>query len=573
MMKKISLLWPYLKRHKLLLFLSVTAAVISSVGTIVATYVVGLAIDTVPGLGKVNNTALFFFLCLLSFLYLTASLFRWITARCANRISFSIACRLRKDAFAVLSRAPLSYYDTTPHGDILSKFSNDLDAVSDALSITLLQLFTGVVTIIVCIGIMFTIHAILALTVILVTPLCIFFAVFISKSCQKSFQEGQTALGDLSAFISERISAQKTTQIFSQEHRVCQAFSSLSETYREKATKAIFLSACVNPGTRFVNYTCYIIIGLVGATLALTQGLSVGMISTFLIYSNQFAKPFNDISSITTQIQTAAASIERIFSLLHAPEQPPESPKSQTIDRCKKQVCFDHVSFSYQPERPIIRDFSFCAKQGQMIALVGPTGCGKTTIINLLMRFYEPDAGTISIDGIDIKNLKKASLRHLFGMVLQDAWLSSGTVAENIAYGRPNASREEIVQAAKAAYADFFIKQLPNGYDTVITKETFSQGERQLLTIARAMLANPDIMILDEATSCVDTLTELRIQKAIEKLTKDRTSFVIAHRLSTIKAADLILVMDQGHIAESGTHETLMKKQGIYAQLQSLSHL
>lgn len=564
-----SYLLPYRKRILSVLIF----ALLESFGTVIGTYFIGRAVDTVPGKGSIDFKMLVIYLVILLIIFLSTSTFQWLDMTGANKIASSLARDLRKKAFDLLQKLPVSFFDTHPHGDILSHFTNDLDTITDAFSLGIVYLFTGILIVINSIVFMFMLNIILALTVLIITPLCILVAGLITRLCQRSFQQQQQAIGDLSAYVSEYIGNQKVVKVFGREKEEKEQFEIKAENLKKAATKAVFISAMNNPGTRFVNYFCYITVGLIGSFLVVKGHITVGILSSFLIYSNQFFKPINSISGITTQLQTAAAAIGRIFELLEQPTE--EEPATSEIEMsdCKGEVEFSNVWFGYTKDHPVIRDFSFKAKPGQMIALVGQTGCGKTTLINLLMRFYDVNKGSISVDGKDIREFSRDDLRNQFGMVLQDTWLFSGTIAENIAFGKKGATREEIVAAAKEAYADGFISRLPQGYDTPVQSDMLSQGEQQLITIARAILEGANMLILDEATSSVDTLTEQRIQKAVQELTRGKTSFVIAHRLSTVRAADQILVMDSGRIAEMGTHEELLKQGGLYKELYQKSHV
>lgn len=568
-MKNFRRLLGYAKKYRFQILLALVCALVSSLGVVAATYLNGVAIDHIHGPDAVDFPGLIQILIGLGVIYVISSLFQWFISRYANKVSYLVVRDMRRDTFHNLNLQPLSYYDNHPHGDIISRFTNDLDSVSDAMAVSITNAFSGIVTLISAVAFMFYLNVTITVTILVLTPICLIVAYFITKFSQKTFTRQQQSVGELSSFAAEIVGNQKIVKAFGREGLECEEFNNISDRLRKTATHAMFASAMVNPSTRFVNNICYIAVGIAGGIIAVTQGVSVGIISSFLIYSAQFAKPFNEISGITAQLQTAFASLERIFAVIDAPPQTSDIPDAMELHDCKGHVCFDHVSFSYRSDQKLIQDFCFEAKPGQTIAIVGPTGCGKTTLVNLLMRFYEVTDGAILIDGIDTRRITRDSLRQSFGMVLQDTWLMGGSIRENLTYGKPDATQEEIEQAAKAAHAHGFITRLKDGYDTVVSQEggQLSQGQRQLLTIARAMLADPEMLILDEATSSIDTLTEIRIQKAFLKLMEGRTSFVIAHRLSTSVNADQILVMNQGNIVEQGTHTQLLEKKGFYYEL------
>lgn len=557
----------YVKPYRFQVALALFCAFISNVGIVVATYLNGVAIDNIGGVNNVNFQDLTRILIGLGIIYLISVTFQWFISRYANKVSYMIVRDMRRDTFKSLNKQSLAYYDHNPHGDIISRFTNDLDSVSDALAVSITNVFSGGVTVITALVFMLYLNVEITIAILIVTPICFIIASLISKFSQKTFVKQQQAVGELSSFVAEIVGNQKTVKVFNREEKSMEEFNHISDNLCNVATKAMFASALINPSTRFINNISYIAVGLVGGILAITSGVSVGIVSSFLVYSTQFAKPFNEISGITGQIQTAFASLTRIFTIIE--EKPEDEDKSNAIELkdCRGNILIKDISFSYDKKKPLIQNFSFEAKSGQLIAIVGPTGCGKTTLVNLLMRFYDIDQGEILVDGNNIRDIKKNSLRKSFGMVLQDPWLFKGTIKENIAYGNPNATEEEIVEAAKAAHAHSFIKRLKDGYDTIISDEDLSQGQRQLLTIARVMLANPRMLILDEATSSIDTLTEIRIQKAFLNLMEGRTSFVIAHRLSTIVNADKILVMNNGNIIEQGNHQELISKKGFYYDL------
>lgn len=566
-MKNFKRVLEYIKPYKFQVGLAIFCAFMSNIGIVVATYLNGLAIDNIGGINNVNFKNLTRILIGLGFIYLISSLFQWFISRYANKIAYIIVRDMRRDTFDSLNKQPLSYYDHNPHGDIISRFTNDLDNVSDALSVSITNVFSGIVTVITALICMFYLNTKITLGILVVTPIGFFIASMISRFSQSSFVNQQKSVGELSSFVAEIVGNQKIVKAFDREKTAMEQFEHISDKLCKTATKAMFASALINPSTRFINNISYIAVGLVGGILAITEGVSVGIVSSFLIYSAQFAKPFNEISGITAQIQTAFASLTRIFNIIDERQEEPDKEDAIELEECSGNIKINNMYFSYEKNNPLIENFSFEAKPGETIAIVGPTGCGKTTLVNLLMRFYDIDKGSIYIDGNNIQNITRDSLRKNFGMVLQDPWLFNSTVKENISYGKPDATDEEIINAAKAAHAHSFIKRLKNGYDTIINDEDLSVGQRQLLTIARVMLAEPKILILDEATSSIDTLTEIRIQKAFLKLMEGRTSFVIAHRLSTIVNADKILVMNKGNIIEQGNHKELINKHGFYYEL------
>ncbi|MGN0143877.1 MAG: ABC transporter ATP-binding protein [Clostridium sp.] len=557
----------YVKPYRFQVILAVFCAFISNIAVILATYLNGIAIDNMPGVGSVNFSGLKRILIGLAFIYIISSLFQWFISRYANKVAYEIVRDMRRDTFNSLNKQPLSYYDNHPHGDIISRFTNDLDSVSDALAVSITNVFSGIVTVITALLCMLYLNVEITIGILVVTPIGFFIASMISKFSQNSFVRQQQSVGELSSFVSEIVGNQKIVKAFDREKTSMKQFEEISDKLCHTAIRAMFASALINPSTRFINNISYIAVGLVGGILAITKGVTVGTVSSFLIYSAQFAKPFNEISGITAQIQTAFASLTRIFNIIDEKPESPDKEDAIELKTCNGHIEISNMCFSYDKKTSLIEDFSFEAKPGETIAIVGPTGCGKTTFVNLLMRFYDIDKGSIYIDGNNICDVTKDSLRKNFGMVLQDPWLFNSTVRDNIAYGKPDASEEEIIEAAKKAHAHSFIKRLKNGYDTVINDENLSAGQRQLLTIARVMLAQPKILILDEATSSIDTLTEIRIQKAFLNLMKGRTSFVIAHRLSTIVNADKIIVMNKGKIIEQGKHDELLERQGFYYEL------
>ena len=566
-MENFKRLLKYIKPYKFLILLALFCAFVSNIAVIVATYLNGRAIDNIVGINNVNFKGLTVILITLAIIYIVSSIFQWFISRYANKIAYIIVRDMRRDTFESLNNQPLAYYDHNPHGDIISRFTNDLDNVSDALAVSITNLFSGIVTVVASLIAMFYLNVGITIAILVVTPICFIVASTISKFNQRFFAGQQKSVGELSSFVAEIVGNQKVVKAFNRESQSVENFDKISDNLAETATRAMFASAMINPSTRFVNNIAYISVGLVGGILAVTKGVSVGIVSSFLIYANQFAKPFNEISGITAQIQTAFASLTRIFEIIDEEPESRDKDNAIELENCKGNIEIRNVDFSYDKKKPLIENFNFNAKAGETIAIVGPTGCGKTTLVNLLMRFYDIDRGEILIDGINVQDITRDSLRKTFGMVLQDPWLFKGTVKENIAYGKPGATDEEIIAAAKSAHAHSFIKRLKNGYDTIISDEDLSQGQRQLLTIARVMLADPKMLILDEATSSIDTLTEIRIQKAFLKLMEGRTSFVIAHRLSTIVSADKILVMNKGNIVEQGNHKELLEKKGFYYEL------
>lgn len=557
----------YVRPYKLQVILAIFCAFTSNIAVVLATYLNGIAIDNMKGIDNVNFGNLYKILISLGFIYIISSLFQWFISRYANKVAYIIVRDMRRDTFESLNKQPLSYYDYHQHGDIISRFTNDLDSVSDALAVSITNIFSGIVTVVTALLCMFYLNVEITIGILLVTPIGFMIASMISKFSQSSFLKQQQSVGELSSFVSEIVGNQKIVKAFDREKVSMKQFAKISDDLCKTATNAMFASALINPSTRFINNISYIAVGLIGGILAIAKGVSVGTISSFLIYSAQFAKPFNEISGITAQIQTAFASLTRIFKIIDEDGEEPDKENAIELNNCSGNIKISNMYFSYDKSTSLIEDFNFEAKSGETIAIVGPTGCGKTTLVNLLMRFYDIDKGAIYIDNNNVRDITRDSLRRNFGMVLQDPWLFNSTISDNISYGNPNASKEDIIEAAKKAHAHSFIKRLKDGYDTVVNDENLSAGQRQLLTIARVMLADPRILILDEATSSIDTLTEVRIQKAFLALMKGRTSFVIAHRLSTIVNADKILVMNNGKIVEQGNHKELIEKHGFYYEL------
>lgn len=559
----------YVLKYKGYMLASLIFALISNILIAFMPLIIGKAIDKIVAEGKVDFDALIKIVILLAAIYIISSLFTWLFTVVANIIAYNTVKDLRNEALNKISTLPLKYFDRTPHGDVISRLTNDMDNISDGLFQGITQFYPGIITIISSIIIMLYLSAKLTGVIVLMTPLCFLIASFITKRSNKMFREQQKTLGELNGYIEEMIGNQKVVRLFGYEERAQEKFSAINGRLYKCGQLAQFYSSLTNPSTRFVNNITYILVGLVGGILSVLSGLSVGVISSFLTYSTQFSQPINNITSVATQLQAAFASCERIFAILDEESELQDSKAVEIIKNCSGNVDFENVFFSYDKKVPLIEDFSVDIKKGSTIAIVGPTGAGKTTMVNLLMRFYDLDKGKITIDGKEINSITKDSLRRQFGMVLQDTWLFEGTIRENIAYGKPDATLEEIKSAAKAAYIHSFIKRLPDGYDTMITEAggNLSEGQKQLLTIARVMLIDPPILILDEATSSVDTRTEIKIQNAFLSMMKGRTSFVIAHRLSTIRDADMILVMKNGHIVERGNHDELIDKNGTYAEL------
>jgi len=559
----------YIKPYKGLLALAILSAIISVSLTLYIPVLTGNAIDNIIDKGNVNFENVLQIIIYIAVGVAGVAIFQWTMTYFTNVISYKTVRDLRRDVFCKFNDVPLSYIDAHSHGDLISRVINDVDAVGDGLSQMFLQLFSGIVTILGTMVFMFIIDWRIALAVIILTPLSLFVAAFIGKMTHNRFARQQQLQGDISSYVEEYVGNQRIVKAFSYEDRAFENFEKYNQELYTVGFKAQFAGALANPSTRFVNATVYAAVGIFGAITAIAGTLSVGQLSCFLTYANQYTKPFNEVTGVLTQLQTAIAAAGRVFDVLDAEDEPKDKPDSIKVENCKGNVKIENVNFSYVKDKPLITNFSLDVKSGSHIAIVGPTGCGKTTFINLLMRFYDTDSGKISVDGVDIKDMERDELRKLYGMVLQDSWLFCGTIMENLKYGNPNATDEEVIEAAKAAYAHSFIRRMPDGYDTMISEGggNLSQGQKQLLCIARAMLSNPTMLILDEATSSIDTLTEIRVQKAFAKIMQGRTSFVVAHRLSTIKESDVILVMRDGNIIEQGTHEELLAKGGFYKKL------
>ena len=559
----------FAKPYRWYLLAALVSAVLSVSLTLYAPVLIGRGIDQIVAPGKVYFDNLLPILIELGIVAVLAAIFQWLLTLCTNIVTYKTVRDLRSAAFEHMEELPLSNIDSRPHGDIISRIINDIDSVSDGLLQGFSQLFTGIITIAITLVYMLAINFKVGLVVVVITPLSLFVASFIAKHSFDMFRRQSAIKGQLSGCIEELVGNQKVVKAFSYEERAQQQFDRINHQLYDVGVKAQFYSSLTNPCTRFVNGVVYAAVAIVGALSCIAGGFSVGALSSFLTYANQYTKPFNEISGVITELQTAIASAKRVFDIIDEPVQQPDEPDAAHPTGCEGQIEIDRVSFSYEKSHPLIRDFHLQIKPGQRIALVGPTGCGKTTMINLLMRFYDVDAGEIRVDGQPIKKIGRDSLRSLYGMVLQDTWVFKGSVRDNIAYGKPDATDEEVVAAAKAAHAHSFIMRLPQGYDTVLAEDggNISQGQKQLLCIARAMLTKPSMLILDEATSSIDTRTEIKIQQAFAQMMEGHTSFVVAHRLSTIREADCILVMKDGQIIEQGTHQQLLEKKGFYHQL------
>lgn len=566
----------YALEYKWKLALSLLSAIISVVFTLLIPVIIGRAIDCLVGVDRVDFATMSLWLIALAVSVIIVAVTQWILLNLTNTIANKVARNLRNEAFEHLNTLPLKYADRNAHGNIMARLVSDIEIINEGFIQCVRQLFTGVLTIVATIGFMFAINWVIALVVIVLTPLSLLLAAFIAKKSNKLFLKQMNERGELTGLVDEMIGGQRVVQAFGYEQEAEERFDEINMRMYSSGIKSQFISAIGNPATRFVNGLIYAAVGVVGAFSVLGMvgdAMTVGQLSSFLAYANQYTKPFNEISSVVTEIQSAIASASRVFALI---DEPSESSDIGKIDEfnAKGEVELRDISFSYDKDRPLINGLNLTAKAGERIAIVGTTGSGKTTIINLLMRFYDVDSGEIFIDGVNINDLTRRALRSQFGMVLQDTWLFKGTIRDNISYSMPNATDDEIISASKAAYAHGFISQLKDGYDTVLDEtNTLSEGQKQLLNIARIMLMSPPMLILDEATSNIDTLTEIKLQRALEKMQMGRTSFIVAHRLSTIKNADKIVVMDNGRIVESGTHDELLKLDKVYAELYKSQYM
>ena len=557
-----------IRPYSLFVVCSLIVAAVSVAAQLYIPILCGDAIDLMLGKGNVDSAGVGRIIVEVLVVAVVAAFAQWLLSVCNNRITFSVSRDLRNEALRKIQTLPLSYLDSHPSGDIVSRMVADVDTFADGLLMGFTQLFSGVLTILGTLLFMLSENVVITLVVVCITPLSLLVASFLAKRSYKYFQGQSSVRGEQTALVNEMIEGQKVVQAFGHEAESLDAFDEVNGRLQDVSLKAIFFSSMTNPATRFVNNIVYAGVGLVGAVYAVAGGITIGQLSIFLNYANQYTKPFNEISGVVTELQNALACAARVFELLDADDQIPEAENAAVLQP-DGHVQLEDVSFRYLPDRPLIEGLSLDVKSGQRIAIVGPTGCGKTTLINLLMRFYDVNGGAIKVSGTDIRSVTRASLRGSYGMVLQDTWLRAGTVRENIAYGKPDATLDEVVAAAKAAHADSFIRRLPDGYDTVIAEDggNISQGQKQLLCIARVMLCLPPMLILDEATSSIDTRTEVRIQKAFARMMQGRTSFIVAHRLSTIREADVILVMKDGHIVEQGNHDELLAAGGFYAKL------
>lgn len=564
--KKISrLVGPY----KAILLLSLLLATMTVVLTLYAPILIGKSIDLIVGAGMVRFSKILPILIKLGIVVALTSFTQWLMNLCNNQITYRVVRDVRVQAFAKLQKLPLKYVDGHQYGETISKIVTDVEQLSNGLLMGFTQLFTGIVTIIGTLVFMFSIQVRISLVVLFVTPISLLVANFIGTRTYKMFQKQSESRAEMTSLVDEMIGNQKVVQAFGYGEEALHRFDEINGKLKECNQRAIFFSSITNPSTRFINGLVYAGVGIVGAITAMNGAISIGQLSCFLSYANQYTKPFNEISSVVTELQNAFACAKRVFDFIEEEPEMPDDENAVILEKADGELTLQNISFSYRMDVPLLKNMNLKVKPGQRIAIVGPTGCGKTTLINLLMRFYDIEEGAIYMSGHNVMSVTKDSLRRQYGMVLQDTWLKAGTIAENIAYGRPDAAKEEIVNAAKASYADSFIRKMENGYETIITEEggNLSQGQKQLLCIARVMLSLPPMLILDEATSSIDTRTEMKVQQAFQRMMEGRTSFIVAHRLSTIKEADVILVMKDGNIIEQGSHEVLLKQGGFYTAL------
>jgi ATP-binding cassette subfamily B protein len=567
--KIIGKVFHYIKKYQIFVILSLILAAVSVALTLYVPILIGRAIDCIVGKGNVDFTEIFRLFSMIFLCVGLTAVCQWLMNICNNKITYCVVNDIRRDAFHKIEELPLKYIDSHSYGEIVSKIISDVDQFADGLLMGFTQLFTGVVTIIGTLLFMVSINIRITLVVVVITPLSLLVARYVAKNTYSMFRLQSETRAEQTAFVDEMLGNLKVVKAYGHESENMEQFQEINDRLQSASLKATFFSSITNPATRFVNNVVYAGVGLTGALAVVGGAMTVGGLSSFLNYANQYTKPFNEISGVLTELQNAIACAARIFSLIEEEPQVPEEKDAVVLENVQGNVELKDVYFSYTPEQKLIENFNLAVKPGQRVAIVGPTGCGKTTLINLLMRFYDVSSGNIMVDGNEIRKLTRHSLRENYGMVLQETWLKKGTIRENIAFGKPDATQEEVIAAAKAAYAHGFIKRLSDGYDTVIGEDggSLSQGQKQLLCIARIMLCLPPMLILDEATSSIDTRTELKIQQAFAKLMKGRTSFIVAHRLSTIKESDIILVMKDGNIVEQGNHETLLEKKGFYATL------
>ena len=571
--------WQYLKAYRFYIIVSLVLAAVVVALQLYIPILTGRAIDCILSKGNVDFDGIFAVLRTMGVVILITAVCQWLMNVCNNKITYNTIRDVREKAFEKIEILPLKYVDAHSYGEIVSRVIADVDQFADGLLMGFTQFFTGVITILGTLLFMVSVNIPITIVVVVVTPLSLLVASFIARNTFRMFQAQSEARGEQTALIDEMVGNQKVVQAFGHEDEALEQFDEINERLADCSLKATFYSSITNPATRFVNNVVYAGVGFVGALYAVHGGITVGQLSCFLSYANQYTKPFNEISGVVTELQNALACAARIFALIEEEPQLPEDQDAVTVTKPSGDVTLSHVDFSYVPEKPLITDFNLSVKPGQRVAIVGPTGCGKTTLINLLMRFYDVNSGTIAIGNEDkmedIRHLTRKSLRTSYGMVLQETWLREGTIRENIVMGKPDATDEEVIAAAKASHAHSFIKRLPKGYDTMINEDggSLSQGQKQLLCITRVMLSLPPMLILDEATSSIDTRTEIRIQRAFAKMMKGRTSFIVAHRLSTIQEADVILVMKDGNIIEQGDHESLLKQRGFYYELYQAAHV